>query len=258
MQTTLSPTGDLATGDLAVGDAADVVAVVEIGDQHLEVLVEIGSRRGNLCDDRLIERGHSGVARFVIEMALPLLDGEARAWPRRKWRLKSSCSSGGVELEEELEHHVEHLVRARVFAVDLVDDDDGLGADFERLAEHELRLRLRAVEGIDDEEHAVDHLKDALDLAAEVGVAGSVDDVDVVILVLERGVLGLDGDAFFALEVHRVHDALDDGLVGAKGAGLPEELVDQRGFAMVIVGNDGDVANFLDDFHKKGSDRLAA
>jgi len=39
---------------------------------------------------------------------------------------------------------------------------------------------------------------------------------------------------------------------------LPEELVDQRGFAMVNVGNDGDVANFLDDFHKKGSDRLAA
>ena len=84
-------------------------------------------------------------------MALPLLGGEAE--------LGGGVDGGeiellvrGVKLEEELENHVEHLVRARVFAVDLVDDDDGLGADFERLAEHELGLRLRAVEGIDDEQ----------------------------------------------------------------------------------------------------------
>ena len=123
----------------------------------------------------------------------------------------------------------------------------GLRADLERLAEHELGLRLRAVEGIDDEEHAVDHLEDALHFAAEIGVAGSVDDVDVVVVILERGVLGLDRDALFALEVHRVHDAFDHRLVGAKGARLAQELVDERGFAVIDVGDDGDVANL---FHK--------
>ena len=241
--------GDLAAGDLAVGDSAEVIAVIEIGDEHLEMLVGVGGGRRNLLDDRLVERGHAGVAGLVIEMALPLLDGEAELG-RGVDGGEIELLVGGVEFEEKLEDHVEHLVRAGVFAVDLVDDDDGLGADFERLAEHELGLRLRAVEGVDDEEHAVDHLEDALHFAAEIGVAGSVDDVDVVILVLERGVLGLDGDALFALEVHRVHDALDDGLVGAERARLAEELIDERGLAVVNVGDDGDVANLLDDFHK--------
>ena len=96
----------------------------------------------------------------------------------------------GAELHEEVEHHVEHLMRTGVFAVDLVDDDDRLGAGFERLAQHEAGLRLRTIGGVHDEQHAVNHVHDALDFAAEIRVAGSVHDVDVVILVFEGGVLG--------------------------------------------------------------------
>ena len=58
----------------------------------------------------------------------------------------------------------------------------------------------------------------------------------------DRAVLGEDGDAALALEVVRVHDALDHVLVRGEGAGLAQELVDQRGFAVVDVGDDGDVA----------------
>ena len=36
--------GDLAAGDFAVGDTAEVIAVIEIGDEHLEVLVGIRGR----------------------------------------------------------------------------------------------------------------------------------------------------------------------------------------------------------------------
>ncbi len=114
-----------------------------------------------------------------------------------------------------------------------------------RLLEHELGLRLRAVVGIDDEQHAVDHAHDALDLAAEVGVAGGVHDVDVVALVLEGGVLGADGDALFAFEVHRVHHALVRLLVGAEGAGLAQQAIDERGLAMIDVGDDGDVSDLI-------------
>ena len=102
--------------------------------------------------------------------------------------------------------------------------------------------------GIHHEQHAVDHVHDALHFAAEIGVAGSVDDVDVVILVFESGVLGADGDALFPLEIHRVHDALlgGFGLVGAEGAGLLEQPIDERGLAMIDVRDDGDIA---DVFH---------
>jgi hypothetical protein len=109
---------------------------------------------------------------------------------------------------------------------------------------------------VDDEQHAVDHVHDAFDFAAEIGVARCVDDVDVVILVFEGGVLGANGDALFALEIHGVHDALFGGLglVGAKGAGLLQKAIDQRRLPVIDVGDDGDVADML---HIKNLNRAA-
>ena len=64
--------------------------------------------------------------------------------------------------------------------------------------------------------------------------------------VPDRGVLREDRDALLALEVHRVHDPVVDralvGLVGREGPGLPEHRVDERGLAVVDVGDDRDVA----------------
>ena len=72
-----------------------------------------------------------------------------------------------------------HAQRIGARPVDLVDDDDRRAAERERLAQHEARLRHRPVERVDDEQHAIDHAQDALDLAAEIGVARRVDDVDL-------------------------------------------------------------------------------
>ena len=85
---------------------------------------------------------------------------------------------GRVERGEQVEHLVEHFGRPRVRAVDLVDHDDRLEAELERLGDHELGLRQRALGGVDQHQRAVDHVEDALDLAAEIGVARRVDDVD--------------------------------------------------------------------------------
>ena len=152
-----------------------------------------------------------------------------------------------LQLDEKIENHVEHLVRARVFAIDFVDDNDWFDLVFERLFENETRLRLRPIVRVDDEENAVDHFHDALDFAAEVGVAGGIDDVDAVAVPMESGVLGANGDAFLALEIHRVHHPLLDFLVGAEGARLAEQLVDERRLSVIDVGDDGDVADFIHD-----------
>ena len=64
-----------------------------------------------------------------------------------------------------------------------------------RLLEHETRLRLRALDRVDDEQDAVDHVEDALDLAAEVSVARRVDEVELGALVVDRRVLRENRDA---------------------------------------------------------------
>ena len=56
-------------------------------------------------------------------------------------------------------------------------------------------------------------------------------------------VLGKNGDAALAFQIVRVHDALGHGLVVAESAALAEHGVNQRGLAVVHVGDDGDIAN---------------
>ena len=102
----------------------------------------------------------------------------------------------------------------------------------------------RALGGVDEQDDAVDHGERPLDLATEVGVAGRVDDVQRDSRPdCDRGVLGEDRDALLTLEVARVHDALVDGLVGAERARLVQHRVDERGLAVVDVGDDGQVAD---------------
>ena len=133
-------------------------------------------------------------------------------------------------------------MRARVGAVDLVDHHDRLQPHAQRLGDHELGLRQRALGGIDQHQRAVHHVEDALDLAAEIGVARRIDDVDARVLPQDRGRLGEDRDAALALQIVRIHRALDLALVVAIGAGLLQQPVDQRGLAMVDVGDDRHVA----------------
>ena len=125
----------------------------------------------------------------------------------------------------------------------LLTHDDRLQAQRQRLARDEARLRHRAFLRIDQQQHAVDHRQHALHFAAEVGVARGVDDVDVGAFVLDRAVLRQDRDAALLFEVVRVHHAGIDLLVVAESAGLTQQLVDERGLAVVNVGDDGDVAN---------------
>ena len=104
-------------------------------------------------------------------------------------------------------------------------------------------LRKRAFAGVDQEHHAIDHAQGAFDFATEIAVARRVDDIDLGVVEKKSGVLGQNGDAALALQVVGIHHALDKFLIGAENAALPEHGVHQRGFAVVNVSDDGDVAN---------------
>ena len=153
----------------------------------------------------------------------------------------------GIELHEEVKDHVQHLVRPGIFPVDLIDDDDRLRLVLQGLAQHKLGLCLRAVMRVDDQQHAIHHLHDAFHFPAEIGMPRRINNVDVVILVFERGVLRLDRDSFFFFEVHRVHDAFLDLLIRPKGPGLAKQLVDERRLSMVNMGNN---CNITYTFHR--------
>ena len=151
----------------------------------------------------------------------------------------------GAEVDEQLVDGIEDLGRSRVGPVDLVERDDHRQPPGHRLLEHIAGLRQRALSGVHEQQHGVDHEQRALDLTTEVGMAGRVDDVEADVAVLDGGLLREDRDALLALEVHRVHHAVDHGLVRPEGAGLAEHRVDQRGLAVVDVRDDRHVADVV-------------
>ena len=262
--------GQTALQHASAADAPDVVAPGERADLHEKrrVEVDLGGRhrghdgleqvahaaRGKL--DAHGRREDAAVGQVLLAVALlaaVLLDVvddpalEARAVKHGKVELLV----GGAQLDEQVEGRVERARRVGVGPVGLVDDHDGPQPQAQRAHEHVAGLGHGAFVGVDQQEHGVDHAEHALYLAAEVGVAGGVDDVDEVVLPLHCAVLAADRDAALALEVVAVHDALLDVGVLAEHAGGAEDGVDQGGLAVVDVGDDGEVADVGWGMHGK-------
>ena len=235
---------DLAALDAADADDADVVAVAERGDAHLERAVHVNRRWRHVLHDGFEQGRHVAAADFRLQAGVAVQR-------RGVHRVEIELVVRGAEAVEQVEGLVQHPVRARAGAVDLVDHDDRLEAHREGLLGDEARLRHRAVHRVDENQHGIDHRQHALDLAAEVGVARGVDDVDAEFLALgrlpaDRGVLGQDRDATFLFQVVAVHHPLGGDRALAERAGLLQHLVDEGGFAVVDVGDDGDVAELFD------------
>ena len=84
---------------------------------------------------------------------------------------ESSCASVASRSMRSSRISSDNLGDPGVRPVDLVDDDDDAVSELERTLKDEARLRHRSLGGVHQEYDAVDHLEDALHLAAEIGVA---------------------------------------------------------------------------------------
>ena len=80
-------------------------------------------------------------------------------------------------------------------------------------------------------------------------MAGRIDQIQAVFVAVARGVMqanafGFDGDAALALEVHRIEHLRGHFALGER-AGEFEQAVGQRGFAVVDVRDDAEIADEL-------------
>ena len=149
---------------------------------------------------------------------------------------------GRIQVDEEVVHLVQDLLRSRIGPVDLVDHHDGRETSLERLPQHETGLGKRTFGSVHQQQHSVHHGQRPLDLAAEVRMPGGVDDVDQDVVVVNGGVLGEDRDAALPLQVGIVHRPFGHALVRPEDAALVQHRIDQGRLAVVDVGDDGHVA----------------
>jgi hypothetical protein len=87
-------------------------------------------------------------------------------------------------------------------------------------------------------------------------MSGGINDVDLHHLVgsgvkhHNGRILGQNGNAAFAFEVIGIHHALFNVLIIAESMGLSQQTINERGFAMIDVGDNGDISYiFSYDFH---------
>jgi len=78
-------------------------------------------------------------------------------------------------------------------------------------------------------------------------VAGRVDEVELIVAAVLRAIIqpdgvGLDGDPAFSLQVHVIQHLVGH-LSGGEGAGELEDAIRQCGFAVVDMGDDGEIAD---------------
>ena len=74
-------------------------------------------------------------------------------------------------------------------------------------------------------------------------MSGGVDDIYFYIPVLHGDIFGKNGDSAFAFQVVVIQKTVVNFLIGAKNFGLFEDLIDQRGFSVVDVGNNCYIAD---------------
>ena len=175
-----------AVEDAQQREAAEERAGVEVRDPRLQRCLVVVRRRRHVLEDRLEQRLEVvvvGQAAVLGTVAGCRAGATARVDDRHiEERVDVEVGHVVDEVARQAQQQVVRLFLdlgdARVGAVGLVDQQDDGKLRLERLAQHEARLRQRALARVDQQHDAVDHRQTALDLAAEVGVAGGVDHVD--------------------------------------------------------------------------------
>ena len=117
----------LAATDATDGEAADVLVVLHVGHQHLQRAIHVARRRRDALDDGLEQGRERGALVGQVELGDAVLGDRVDGGEVELVLVR-------LELTEQVEGLGEHLVGARVGAVDLVDDHDHRDAELERLA----------------------------------------------------------------------------------------------------------------------------
>ena len=246
---------DRALRDAADAQSSDVVVVGQRGDLELQRFRVCVLVAAHLFDNGLEQR--RDVQAVLARSALPDLRAalafhgdprSVRGVPDDDALAGDAVQDGEIQLavvcfqiHEQLVDLVHDFVDTGVLLVDLIDQQNRVQVLLQGFLQHETGLRHGSFGGIHQKDDRIHRLDDALDLGREVRVARRIHDIDLVSVVHDGTVLGIDGDASFALQVVGVHGLRHHLLVFPEYAALRQECVHQGGLTGVDVGDHSDI-----------------
>ena len=224
--------------DAANADAAHEVVIVHRGHQHLEGSLGVALRRLDGAQQSIKQGDQVGAGHIRVQAC-----GAITAAAEQHGAVQLLI--GSAQIHQQVQHLIDDFLDAGIGAVDLVDGHHQTQVLLQSLLQHKTGLGHAALGGIHQQQNTVDHLQHALHLAAKVGMARSIDNIDLDTLVGAGAVLGQNGNATLTLDIAAVHDALSHDLIIAECAALTQHCVHQGGLAVVNVSDNGNVAQIV-------------
>ena len=158
---------------------------------------------------------------------------------KRKFDLLIGC----FQVDKQFVDFVQNLIRPCVSAIDFVDHDNDFQSCFQSLAQHKTCLRKRSLRCVHQQKRPIHHHQRTFHFSAEIRMTRSIKNIDFDLTPSNRTVFGRYRDSPFLFKVHVIHQSFTDLLIFPEKPCLTEHLVDKGGFAMVNMGNDGNVAD---------------
>lgn len=124
---------------------------------------------------------------------------------RTVYRMEIQLIFRGVEVVHQVEYHFVYLIGPAVGFINFVNYHNRLQANLKGFLQYKTGLRHRTFERIDQQQYSVGHIQHALHFTSKIGVARSVDDVNLVSLVIDGNVFGQNGNSPLTLQVVVVH-----------------------------------------------------
>ena len=233
---------DRALADAAHADATHEGRKVERGNLQLQGRCRVTFLRRHMGQDGVEQGRH---VRAPLLTRRTFVHGGPAIDTRGVHHREIQLLVGGAQFVEQIKGGIHHEIRTCTGLVHFVDHQNRLQAQGQGLFGHKAGLGHGAFLRVDQEHHTVHHGQRTFHFAAKVRVSGGVHDVDVRAFPGHSAVLGQNRDATFFFNRVVVHHGIDHFFVVGKGARLAQQLVHHGGFAMVHVGDDGDVADLL-------------
>src|SRR5207248_10347561 len=113
--------------DTSERNSSKIIAVIQIRDEHLKEWLARNFWRRHVLHNRLKKRRHVFVVFVQFAHGKTVLRAGVNDW-------EIKLLVGRLQFDEEIENLVQHFVRARVFSVDLINDNHRLQFVLQRLA----------------------------------------------------------------------------------------------------------------------------
>ena len=126
----------------------------------------------------------------------------------------------GAKFHEKFINQVSYLVRAGIWPVDFIDDDDRHKIHFQGFAQNKAGLGHGSIVGIHQQKYSVHHFEYALYFPAKIRVTRGVHNVDAGILIADSCIFGHDRDPTLTFDIIRIHQLRADFLILTKNAAL--------------------------------------